>query len=259
MRKLGIVVALSALGVLAVAPITAAQDQTTQVVGGSVDRQPDVQWIAALTYRGRFVCGGSLVTRRYVLTAAHCVEGSRFDPWRVRLGSKNRSYGGSVLRINGGSLYPDYDFPYGDMALMRLERRVGYTPVRLAPKGTPQSVGFSAYLAGWGSTWGNGPRSHGPPSGVLRSAFIPTRRDAACSRTYGRRYHGAVMLCAGDGHPDACFGDSGGPLARRVNGTWQLLGVTSQGHPRGCGVGPGAYAWVGSAQLRSWLRNRLGI
>jgi secreted trypsin-like serine protease len=69
------------------------------------------------------------------------------------------------------------------------------------------------------------------------------------------------MLCAGheDGSPDTCGGDSGGPLARKVDGRWRLVGVTSYGVP-GCGsVGTyGVYAWVGSPVLRNWLREQVG-
>ncbi len=189
MRKLGLVFALSALCAVSAPPVSTAQDQSTQVVGGSADRQPDVQWIAALTYRGRYECVGSLVSQRYVLTAAHCVEGTFVDPrvWRVRLGSKHRTFGGSLVRVAGGEIYPRYRprTLYGDMAVMRLERPVRYTPVQLVPSGT-HYVGAPGYVAGWGST-----SSSGPPPGDLRSAFIPIRADSACTRRwYGEPYYG---------------------------------------------------------------------
>lgn len=254
---------LPALGAIAICALAApalasARQYSAQVVGGSADRQTDVQWVAAVLYPGpgdrarRQGCGGSLVAARYVLTAAHCVSGENPSALQVLLGTKNLNRGGKVIRVRRGFVYPGYrrSDAFGDMALLKLRRKAGYRPVRLVRAGQ-DFVGSQGYIAGWGSTTGG----NSYPL-ILQSAWVPIRPAEACIERYWG-YAPSVMLCAGAGTPDACYGDSGGPLASRVNGRWRLVGATSFGE--GCGIAPGVYAWVGSPQLRSWLRSRLGL
>jgi trypsin len=224
------------------------------IVGGEVDEQPDVGWIAALNERGSYACSGSLVAPAFVLTAAHCARGTRARHWTVRLDSKDRASGGVVRRVRRILRFPGYRpaSDYGDMALLRLRRRVAVEPVRLVQPGT-RWIGQLGYVAGWGQTSADDPRS----PRLLHSASIPIRLYRACRRTYGPwAFDARVMLCAGNRQPSTCSGDSGGPLARSPNGAWRLVGVTSFGTQR-CNR-PGGYAWVGSKPLRRWLRKRLG-
>jgi secreted trypsin-like serine protease len=254
MKKLLPILAIALAAAVAAPAAAADPDRKPLIVGGVVDESPDVGWIASLNERGRYACSGSLVAPSFVLTAAHCTAGTRARHWTVRLDSKNRVVGGEFRRVRRILTFPRFSYrtAYGDMALLRLRRAVAVEPVRLVPHGT-HWIGHSAYIAGWGQTSATNRRS----PRWLNSASIPIRPDRVCQRAYSRRsFDGRVMLCAGNGLPDTCSGDSGGPLARWLDGAWHLVGVTSFGGLR-CNS-PSVYAWVGSSPLRGWLRKRLG-
>lgn len=45
-----------------------------RVAGGEKAGLRELPWMALLRYDDEFHCGGSLITNRYVLTAAHCIN-----------------------------------------------------------------------------------------------------------------------------------------------------------------------------------------
>lgn len=50
-------------------------NRNAKVVGGNITKIHEFPWLAGLSYEGKFYCGASLVSRRHLITAAHCVEG----------------------------------------------------------------------------------------------------------------------------------------------------------------------------------------
>ena len=230
------------------------------IVGGTPDTFRDTKWVTFVGWTDGSFCTGSLISPRYVLTAAHCVQGETARQTWVRIGSKYRGRGGVVRNITRIIVYPRYHdnqrvTQWGDMAILQLDRTTRISrPVQLVNKRF-YPTDDEVYIAGWGDTSNNGrsPRR-------LRSTGIFAIQDRHCEDSFGHFYDGRVMMCAGV-YPyrqrDTCQGDSGGPLAWWNGRRWKLLGVTSWGN--GCALGdPGVYAWVGSGYLRTWLRRVTG-
>lgn len=98
------------------------------------------------------------------------------------------------------------------------------------------------------------------PTDMLRAIQIPIVNQNYCRKRYRSRIT-ARMICAGfnEGGKDACYGDSGGPLAcwNDQNESKQLIGIVSFG--RGCGSpnSPGVYARISAA--RDWIRLLTGV
>ena len=104
-------------------------------------------------YRGQF-CGGSLIAADWVLTAAHCVEGTDASLLDVLVGAHRLSNGGQRIRADLIIVHPAYD-PFeldSDLALIRLSQPVTQTPISLyALSGAADEMAFvRATVTGWG-------------------------------------------------------------------------------------------------------------
>ncbi|XP_049961613.1 serine protease persephone-like [Schistocerca serialis cubense] len=182
-------------------------------------------------------------------------------PVTVRLGVNNltATADGADYGISEIVLHPSYRKrrSYGDIALLRLDRRVEFSdavfPACLNTQdGDPPS--FTA--AGWGATNAAGTRL----SSVLLKTTIYPRALSQCQNAYKERFPQGMdssVICAGDpqGKTDTCVGDSGAPLVTGSSAPYTAVGVTSVG-PRPCGGAlPGVYTRV-STHL-GWLEGRV--
>lgn len=157
-----------------------AQDR---IVGGTDTSIEDWPWQVSLVLNGQHTCGGSLVSPRWIVTAAHCFSGSKkeLSRWRVRSG---QTYTGSA----GGSfvdkviLHGDYNAARNDydIAMMRLSDpvTVGDTrrPVCLPPFGLTLAAQTPLVVTGWGYL-----EERGKVSSVLQKATVPLIDRATCS------------------------------------------------------------------------------
>ncbi|KAK2907890.1 transmembrane protease serine 9 [Channa argus] len=227
-----------------------------RIVGGVTARRGEWPWIGSLQYQRLHRCGATLIHKKWLLTAAHCLKS---DPgpsnWAVSLGSVLRSgVGALVIPIQRVIIHPDFNGTNMDIDVALLELAVP-APISYTIQSVclPSPVhhflkNAECYITGWGSM-----REGGSLTNLLQKAPVKLIDQTHCQQSYGDVLT-TNMMCAGymEGGRDTCLGDSGGPLTcRQLSGQWFIAGVTSWGH--GCGrTGfPGVYTRVTS--VRKWI------
>jgi snapalysin len=204
-----------------------------------VNGRPASENYSFLVYTGG--CTGSLVKANWVVTARHCPT-----PSSVRVGSVNRTSGGTVVSVNGAVSHSR-----ADVKLLRLSSSVTHAPAPIPT--TSGATGTATRIIGWGQTC--------PTRGCGGAPVVANELDTsivADSRCVG--IDGPVEICTNNtnGNAGACYGDSGGPQVRLVSGRWNLIGATSRSGNGSavCATGPSIYGDLPS--IRSWINTQVG-
>ncbi|MDD2805544.1 MAG: serine protease [Elusimicrobiales bacterium] len=199
-----------------------------KIVGGVQATKGEFPFLVSLrSSYGSHFCGGSLIKKNWVLTAAHCVEGGYLKGVTIGLHNQSDTAGVekfTVLEIvkNPGWNTNTMD---NDYALVKLSGDSKFAPIALNTQEISSKVDF--VTAGWGTT-----SEGGGVSKILMKVTVPFVDKATCSAAYDGITDS--MLCAGypEGGKDSCQGDSGGPLIVGTGSSMKLAGVVSWGE--GC-------------------------
>eukprot|EP00584_Thalassiosira_punctigera_P000765 CAMPEP_0172531210 /NCGR_PEP_ID=MMETSP1067-20121228/4703_1 /TAXON_ID=265564 ORGANISM="Thalassiosira punctigera, Strain Tpunct2005C2" /NCGR_SAMPLE_ID=MMETSP1067 /ASSEMBLY_ACC=CAM_ASM_000444 /LENGTH=375 /DNA_ID=CAMNT_0013315565 /DNA_START=29 /DNA_END=1156 /DNA_ORIENTATION=- len=248
----------------------------TRIIGGSEATEDLYSYAVSLQDRGAHFCGGSLVARNAVLTAAHCLQ-SRAG-YKAVVGRHDlRDRDGYVATVTRQIRHPRYNSQRtdNDFAILILDRDIyGVNLVELSPDFVPGEAAVT--VMGWGDTH-KSDNIQALATGLMETEVF-TISNSVCARSsgtiggqeflgmtfggYQASYAGQItnnMICAQDVGEDSCQGDSGGPMVvRRREGSAGAdvqVGVVSWGmgcaHPEF----PGVYARISSQY--DWIRGQV--
>ncbi|BFF98991.1 serine protease nudel [Drosophila madeirensis] len=216
-----------------------------RIVGGGYTSALQWPFVVAIYRDGKFHCGGTIYSDRWIISAAHCVIKYAKYYYEVRAGLLRRSSYSPATQIQPVShvvVHQAYErrSMRNDLSLLRLANPLHFNrwvkPICLPDQGRttfgddwiwgPEEHTLCT-VVGWGAI-----REKGPSSDPLRQVTVPIRKR--CTEPEDQA---SEDICAGDpdGGRDACQGDSGGPLfCRSVTQPEQfyLAGVVSHGN--GC-------------------------
>lgn len=249
-----------------------------QVVNGDAVPKGKYKFIAALqrddyksdTYEGH-ICGASLLSPRYILTAAHCVtdmdkEGNIVvedaSLYSTIVGMTEYGQGqGKERRIAAINVHPLYgqgttEESY-DVAVLELDRKVtGLPRIKLAQAGD-DAPGTVPTVAGWGSIVAQYPDYEAIPfyPDEMRSANLTVIENQSCADAYGQSFNSDVQVCTYLPARGDCQGDSGGPLFRKIKGQFVQVGIVSWG--TGCAAPdwPNVYTRVSSPAIQEFIKS----
>ncbi|XP_066252034.1 uncharacterized protein [Euwallacea similis] len=244
-----------------------SEDVHFRVVKGSLASAGDYPWQATLRINGQgkssHWCGAVVIASRWVLTAAHCLEGYPKGAYIVVAGEYNVDEEEGTEQqafIEEYYLHEDFrkDHKMGNDIAMILLKGEGFKlnqdiqPICLPDESADYERNLNCTISGFGTVeTGKSAYSH-----KLRAAWIPIQKIDVCkmAHIYGENI-GAGMICAGylTGGVDACDGDSGGPLACLDDGVFTLYGLTSWGQRCGYANKPGVYVKVSA--YKKWIEN----
>ncbi|XP_044263562.1 complement C1r subcomponent-like protein isoform X2 [Tribolium madens] len=249
---------------------TNRQQAQRRIVGGEEAGFGTFPWQAYIRI-GSSRCGGSLVSRRHVVTAGHCVARATPRQVHVTLGdyvinSAVEPLPAYTFGVSQIQVHPFFKFtPQADrfdVAVLRLDRTAHQlphiTPICLPPRGE-SFLGEVGVAAGWGAL---SPGSRLRPQ-TLQAVQVPVIDNRVCERWHRSKGIGVTiydeMMCAGykNGGRDSCQGDSGGPLMLQKQGRWYLIGIVSAGYSCAQPGQPGIYHRV--AHTVDWITRAIGV
>jgi len=252
-----------------------------RIVGGQKAKKGEWPWQVYFVYvdytdNKSYTCGGTLIHKKWVLTAAHCTDSTYARSIDLVLGehtlSERNEFGEQRIKVKRIINHEKYKTgpPSHDFALLELETEAEITDtvrtICLPKKFQHDKTHFegqTCQITGWGRIHLNEQGSD-----ILKEAGVQVYQQSDCKRFYydyekKRDRINNSMFCAGvpQGGTDSCQGDSGGPLQCPVQQghtkKWYLWGVTSWGFGCADAQYPGVYGGV--TEVLEWIEEKTGI
>ncbi|XP_037775525.1 venom protease-like [Penaeus monodon] len=235
-----------------------------RIVNGSAASDGEYPYQVALIIpigNKTILCGGSIIKRRWILTAAHCFYDENNNiatSIEVRYGSIDGRMGTS-LTSTSFIIHPKYKpgRHANDIGLVKLPEALQFEdnptvlPICLALE-EDDRFKRKAVATGWGRiSFG------GSIVNILREVELDLIPVSVCGSKIKLPLDSSKVLCALTPYKDTCQGDSGGPLVVRISEErWVQVGIVSYGYECARPDHPGVYTRV-SAYL-DWISGSTG-
>lgn len=245
---------------------TGVKKEISKIVGGTDADISDFPW-QVYYEAGQYMCGGSIISEDWVITAAHCTRNKDgtavpLSEMFIRAGTTNpyQSHSGKTYLISEVIVHEDFNNRTldNDLALLKLQQPVDMVNAKAVRLLTAADVlegasdpGVMTWVTGWGLTrvspeefpW------------ILQKVQLPIVSKEQASVVWKNISDDVVMAGYRNADRDACNGDSGGPMVVSVSGEYRLAGITSWGS-EDCDT---YSAYTRISAYEDWIRTNTGI
>ncbi|XP_011177383.2 serine protease SP24D [Zeugodacus cucurbitae] len=198
---------------------TAGLVPNPRILGGLIAGTGQFPYQVSVRLNKQHICGGALLSRKFVLTAAHCVNNVETSFIGVQAGTVSRTAGGDYREVSTVIPHPQYLFD-NDIALLELKTPFNYSdvikPITFADREVPAEV--TVIISGWGRLYEGSVLS----TRLLYSRALTTVKDQECAQATGTPTPSILCLRNPKG-TGFCDGDDGGPAVYRN----VLIGIAS--------------------------------
>jgi hypothetical protein len=245
---------------------TGVRSINAKITGGTNAVISDFPW-QVYYISGNYRCGGSIISGKWVVTAAHCTINSTggatpASSMSVRVGlndpsnpSDGKTYAVSQVIVNEGF---DNQTLLNDIALLNLTDSINYpnsVPIKIVTSDDVAEGAIDPGVMSWVTGWG---LTHVSPEVLptaLQQVQLPIISNAQASTVWNSIPATDLMAGYLNGNKDACNGDSGGPLVVPVLGEYKLAGIVSWGSSNCDTYG----AYTRASDFETWIQTKTGI
>jgi hypothetical protein len=245
---------------------TGIKAKDVKITGGIGAVISDFPW-QVYFISGSSRCGGSIISGKWIVTAAHCTKNSSGDPvspsaMSVKVGANNphnalegKTYNISAVIVHEGYNNQTLD---NDIALLKITDSINFVnavPIKLISADDVAEGATNPGVMSWVTGWGLTSVSPDVFPSVLQKVQLPIVSNTQAATVWGNIPATDIMAGYLNGNKDACNGDSGGPLVVPILGEYKLAGIVSWGSTN-CNT-YGAYTRVSG--FETWIRTNTGI
>nr|XP_017021396.1 chymotrypsin-like protease CTRL-1 [Drosophila kikkawai] len=207
-----------------------AQHRSKRVVNGTVADMTSSPWMVFLRDEDYFICGGTLISNRLVLTTASCIKGHKNlmarlgEYWRHQ---ESKCFGTYCTEreehpVEKAIIHPYYNSIrfVNDIAILLLQGTVVFKanirPICIARNTVEWAKSINEIQKLTGTGWGY--TENGRTSNELRTLEIWRQTPDVCAEFVGLNVT-SKQFCAGSRTSTMCNGDSGGPVGAMISTT----------------------------------------
>nr|XP_019529954.1 trypsin delta-like [Aedes albopictus]XP_029718349.1 trypsin delta-like [Aedes albopictus] len=233
-----------------------ANSPTPLIVGGDSTTIELYPYQLSLRNGGVHICGATIISDKWALTAAHCLDDGSIPSWiTMRGGSPHRLAGGYIFHAVQYILHEKYDaktFDY-DVAVVQIAENFLVGTLRaVSLADSTIKVNCPSELAtviGWGTD----AYSYVPL--ILQELRVLVQTNDVCQKLWIEQITDRMLCAGGVIGEDTCNGDSGGPLV--CNG--YQFGIVSWGSAKCAIAMPAVFTNVSDPEIRDFIRAKTGV